>query len=104
MASPSQLFAARTAPDRRERTRRMAETMREAAAVDGSCDRNALRAEGFTEAEIVSYADDARAILSDRPNANRPVVSAGRREGEALVRIARRIRRCQAQRQESAHG
>jgi hypothetical protein len=86
------------APDRRQRIERMAETMRERAAVDGGCDRNHLRAEGFTEAEIVTYADDARAILSDRPQANRPALSPGKREGLALVKLARRIRKCQAQR------
>lgn len=104
MVSPSKLSEARTAPDRRQRTQRMAETMREFAAIDGSCDRHHLRAEGFTEAEIVIYADDARAILSDRPNAGRLTLSKGRREGEALVRVARRIRKCHAQHQETSRG
>ncbi|MBB4042049.1 hypothetical protein GGR34_003734 [Microvirga flocculans] len=103
MVSPSALSAARTAPDRRERIRLMAETMRERAATDGACDRNALRAEGFTEAEIVSYADDARALLSDRQHALRVRLSPGKREGLALVKLARRIRRCQ-QSKEVARG
>ena len=100
--SPSQLAAARKAEDRAARTRKMAETMRERAASDGGCDMHHLRAAGFTTAEIFAYADDARAILSNRPRA--PIMSKGRREGLELVKLAQRIRKCQARRQEANHG
>lgn len=96
MVSPSQLVAARKVADRAARTRKMAETMRERAAATGACQTQDLRAAGFTEAEIRAYADDARAILSDRPDAGRAAVAPGRKEGAALVKEAQRIRRRQA--------
>jgi hypothetical protein len=98
MARPSQLQAARTAPDRASRTSRMAEVMREHEAADGACQMQHLRAAGFTDGEIAAYADGARAILSDRP---RPKLSQGQRDGLALVKIAQRIRKCQKRQQEA---
>lgn len=103
MPKPSHVEAARTVSDRIARVRAMADTMHDSAAAHGACERQHLRAAGFTEAEITAYADDARAILSGRPHAGRAVVPAGRREGLALVKLARHIRRCQ-QRKEAAHG
>jgi hypothetical protein len=89
--SPSQLEAARKASDRKARTKKMADTMRETAIADGACQSNHLRAAGFTDAEIWAYADDARAILSGRKPARSAVTSA-RKQAKALVEAARVIR------------
>jgi hypothetical protein len=93
MVSPSQMDAARKVPDRSARIQAMVEVMRDCAAAHGACQTSHLRAAGFTEAEIYTYADDARAILSGRPNAGRAILSRGRKDGLALVREAQRIRR-----------
>lgn len=98
MAKPSQLALARAANDRRERTHTMASIMHDRHVADGACKTEHLRAAGFTEAEIRAYSDDARAILSGRAGQNAP--PAGRVEGKALVRAARRIRK----QREAAHG
>ena len=89
--SPSQLEAARKAPDRQARTNLMADTMREREASDGACQSSHLRAAGFTDAEIWAYADDARAILSGRKPARR-AVSPGRKIGKAMAEAANIIR------------
>jgi hypothetical protein len=102
MVSPSRLDAARKVSDRSTRIQTMVDVMRDCAAAHGACQIQHLRAAGFTEAEIYAYADDARAVLSGRPNAARPVLSQGRKDGLALVREAKRIRRRVAQ--EAAHG
>lgn len=98
MTAPSQLHAARIAPDRATRTRLMAETMRHhEAGPEGACTFAHLMAAGFTPAEVETYRDDARALLSGR----RPIVLAkppGRAEGRALVRQAQAIRQRAAER------
>lgn len=89
MASPSQITAANKAPDRLERIRLMARTMRDRADADGACTMSHLYAAGFTQAEIEAYRDQARGLLSGR----RPLSSPARMEGERLVRMAKLVRR-----------
>lgn len=93
MVAPSKLHAARTARDRKTRIRLMAETMRHhASGPEDACTLRHLFAAGFTEAEIETYRDDARAMMRATP----PVVvaaSAARMEGQRLVQLARKIRK-----------
>lgn len=93
MVAPSQIAAARAAPDRWQRVAAMAEIMRDGAAGQGACTMGALRAAGFTEGEIFANADEARAVLSGRPGAGKPQPAPARAEGERLAAEARRIRR-----------
>lgn len=90
--SPSRLAAAQAAPDRAQRVRKMAAVMHHHASGDGACTSHHLRAAGFTEAEIRTYADDARALLSGRRAAP---PSPAQQEAARLVRKARAIRRRQ---------
>lgn len=93
MTAPSLIRAARAAPDRHARIRLMAETMRlHRAGPEEACTFHHLTAAGFTTAEVEAYRDDARAILSDRPRITLAPIP-GRMEGDALVRVARRVRR-----------
>lgn len=102
--SPSQLEAARKAADRTTRTKLMADVMREREASDGACQSNYLRAAGFTDAEIWSYADDARAILSGRKISVRIPSMAAHKQGRALVAQARKIRARIHESREVSHG
>jgi len=71
----------------------MARTMRRREADFGACTREHLFADGFTMAEIIAYADDARAILSGRrPAPVSPVARKARREGKRLVAKAKAVR------------
>lgn len=92
MTRPSQIAAAKAAPDRDHRIRRMATVMRESAAAHDACTTTHLRAAGFTEGEIYAYADDARALLSGRRTAP---PSPAQKEAARLIRKARAIRRRQ---------
>lgn len=97
MTAPSLLRAARSAPDREDRIRLMAETMRmHRAGPEEACTFQHLMAAGFTGAEVEAYRDDARALLSGRP-ALMLAEPIGRREGNALVRAARAVRKRRAQ-------
>jgi len=96
VTAPSLLRAAQAAPDRKARIRLMADTMRHhEAGPEGACTFHHLMAAGFTAAEVEAYRDDAKHLLSGRPVlvlAEPP----GRREGNALVRVARALRKRQA--------
>ncbi|MBY0259564.1 hypothetical protein [Methylobacterium sp.] len=96
MTAPSLLRAARSAPDREDRIRLMAETMRKHrfGAEDG-CTLQHLKAAGLSTVEIEAYSDEAYQLLSGRP-AVVLVEPAGRREGNALVRAARAVRKRRA--------
>lgn len=59
-----QLEAALKNPERPSRTEAMAEIMREREASAGACTHLDLHAAGFTGAEILAYADQARALLA----------------------------------------
>ncbi|GJD92872.1 hypothetical protein [Methylobacterium iners] len=92
MTAPSLILAARHAPDRRQRILLMAETMRDHAwGPEGACTDAHLRAAGFTEGEIATYPDDARAVLVGKPSPLR-TVPAGRLNALALAKKARSIR------------
>jgi hypothetical protein len=82
----------------------MAQVMREREAADGACQSHHLRAAGFTDAEIWTYADDARAILSGRKLPTCVPPSATRRESDSLIAQARRIRGRIHAAQEVRHG
>ncbi|KQP36671.1 hypothetical protein [Methylobacterium sp. Leaf100] len=104
MTAPSLIRAALAAPDRAERTRLMADTMRHhEAGPEGACTFHHLMARGFSPAEVEAYRDDARALCTGRPAI---VLAAppGRREGQALVRVARALRKRQAATQQQAGG
>lgn len=91
MSSPSQVAAAKSAANRDERARLMAETMVRHEASDGACTFVHLAAAGFAEAEIEAYRDDARRIIAGLPFSFSCEIP-GRREGLALVEEARAIR------------
>lgn len=88
--SASKIVSASRATDRAARVRKMARTMQEAAAAHGSCDLAHLRAAGFTTAEALAFADEARAILSGRPPG---AVNLAASEAARLIGEARKIRR-----------
>ena len=91
MAAPSAIAAALQAADRSPRTAHMAATMMRYEASYGGCTNANLAAEGFVEAEIAAYFDDAVAIIHGRPCASAitPATAAARAEGLALVERAR---------------
>ena len=93
MTAPSLLFAARTAPDRRDRILAMAARMdHHANGPEGACTKAHLYAAGFTEAEVIVYRDDARAVLASRPSALR-TLRPGRIEAKRLLVRALEIHR-----------
>lgn len=91
--SPARIVAAGRAADRAERVALMARTMQEAAAAHGSCDLKHLSAAGFTTAESLALADDARALLSGRPLVAQAQADAAKAETGRLLDQARRVRR-----------
>ena len=89
MTAPSLLNAARKSPDRFDRINRMAELMRyHKEGPEGACTAVHLYAAGFTEAEVVAYRDDARALLVRKPSGLR-TTPAGRSKGVLLAKRAR---------------
>lgn len=91
MPSPTQIAAVNAAGNRADRVRRMAETMAHYKASDGGCTDAHLAADGFAEAEIAAYHDDAVRHLAGLPPAGAQVPS-GRLDGLALVARAQAIR------------
>ncbi|WP_375408556.1 hypothetical protein [uncultured Methylobacterium sp.] len=92
MTAPSLIHAARRAPDRRERILLMAEAMRyHAHGPEGACTFGHLCAAGFTEAEIHTYRDDARAVLVGKPSPLR-TTPPGRVMAQGMAKKARSIR------------
>ena len=93
MTAPSLISGARNAPDCRDRILAMADAMRHHAhGPDGACTSVHLYCAGFTEAEVVVYRDDARAVLAGRPSALR-TLRPGRIEARRLLTRALEIHR-----------
>lgn len=93
MPSPSLITAAKNSPDARARIARMAKTMRhQMEGVEGCCTFLHLVQDGFTEAEIHAYRDDARAFILGKPSANR-WTAPDRLHGSLLAIKAHEIRR-----------
>lgn len=93
MPSPSLIAAARRAPDARDVIIRMAERMRHhMEGVEGCCTFRHLLQDGYTEAEIFAFSDDARACIRGKPSANR-WTSPDRFIGNRLADKAREIHR-----------
>jgi hypothetical protein len=90
--SPSQLIEVRRGSNRRARVLAMAEVMAERVAGCGACTLFDLGAAGFTRAEALALADEARAVLAGRALTPSPTAQA-KKEADALVKKARRIRR-----------
>lgn len=93
MAAPSLIAAARRAPDRLDRIHLLADVMvRHREGPEGACMYRHLYAEGFTEAEIEAYRDDARGVIENRPTALR-FTAPHVKQCAALAQAARAIKR-----------
>lgn len=93
MTAPSQIRAARAAPDKWARIGLMRDVMLECAGgPTGACTVEDLCAAGFTRAEIAAYPDPARGLISHRPHPFGTVPD-GRMKAVVLIRRAGEIRR-----------